>query len=779
MSQFAITRTSNPITVKGVYFESFEKLKKTLLIKDFEKDCLVSDLTMASWRSHWVAREFISQLDTSSLSPRLFPRTNTFGNWENDQDYGLMVGKLIDWESSGDKNTIQAHNFALQILLLLQNITPKKLLLIAPKFNNEWCEENKVFINFLVHGLKETAHEFYIVMHSENNNIVHENWEVKMINPPPLYSIVPQKPVTIPGLIPLESLYNHKKNEDYIALNRGWALISPVLRRPVRYCFSDKAIRFKQVETESWVQDFIYFFGANKEVDLNKTLEIAGNHFSEGGFEIALRYIKRALEFCTDETRLAILQIQAQGMRIALSKFQEVADQSVPETSTIPNNLIGSLYLSKAWGLVAINKPQLAEVYFKMARRALVHFKDSIYYLHLLNLSALNKVKLNRIEAAFDVESEIAERITNLEKTNWQLYYVNCINQAELYKQAQSYKKSERYYQKAFSTTLSLRSESDLIYTNLCTSKLEQLKGNHLLSFHYLFRGIIHWLSMEVPESIAPKVASTILNAPIYNKTDLPDQISKKLIEHLVSTTQQAKILAENFNISQINPEDYVVFNRLDIQNKFNTENVAWVGNPGWSFILGSSVKKPVYQSKNYNILSSMAFKFAEKAIPKSYIPHNPIVLVDDQLGCEIPATKTEIVESALRTGIETIIYRRKKYQINPAAKNELENNLKMVPSPGIDHLINKDEPNGIAFKRYKNSIDLKPFRQNIFDYLNDDLSLDNLVIKTNIRKNDLLKELRAMEQKKIVKLKLDYLPNLQNISTIKTQERIVKEEKK
>ena len=195
-------------------------------------------------------------------------------------------------------------------------------------------------------------------------------------------------------------------------------------------------------------------------------------------------------------------------MLIATSRFLEGSQIVVPPKS-LPQQLRGFLIQSKAWCLLMSNRAADAEVLFHEALGLLEASSSSRLYLYLLNIYALNCLRLGRIDEALDLENRITSDIACNFPNDYHLTYINALNTARLMRRKGKLDEAESYYQLAFSTNAGVRSESDLVFKNASEAFLQELRGRDDLACAAWVRTACHWLAMDLPEALAPKSSKT------------------------------------------------------------------------------------------------------------------------------------------------------------------------------------------------------------------------------------------------------------------------------
>jgi hypothetical protein len=674
-----ITRYPNNPEIFGYHFVSWNHALSVLGISDFISNTILSDLSQGAWKGHWIAHELQHQLgitDDTFIQPLL-----------NNGNYADTVAKLIDNESEGDKNFILALKHCIKIKQKLIEEKIQYVILIAPESEMDWEDENLQFINILSDALKGTA--IRIVLFLTNKANVPKDWNIQYLNTQNSTAYFSPLVPFYPGIIEkkkVDYLVNHK--ESFVELRNGLAAVNPLLRA---------SLSQENELNSSWL-DKPYLKVAkysqyNEDISREEVEKEAILRFAEGGYGIALRLLSNLLSKVIDPYERALIIGQMQNMRIALLRFSDAANEELPNEE-LPDIMKASLYQSKAWGLVMNNKPVEAEPYFEKARNYLNEKEFSRLYLYLLNISALNKLRIGEIETAFAFEKRIEDSLNNQPERDWHITYINNINQARLYKKIKDFDMSESYYNRAFSINIQLKNESDLLYTNLCYAQLEELKGNFARSFLFYLRTCIHWLSNPTPEALAPRVAQAILNKGLSSAKGNVEAISEKLKTNLLDLANKNKIqLYENINpnfINFIRSENALTSSRL------------LVGDNGWSVCLSEYQTVPAYSGSEYDSLKSIILSYIQSCFPNVQWANYKSIITDTQFSCELPSTWTEALIVAWRLNISELLFNQKRVILKENDIINLKSKIKVGISPAIDYITYEEKRMKVFYRRYK-----------------------------------------------------------------------------
>ncbi|MCC5905700.1 MAG: hypothetical protein JJU13_05825 [Balneolaceae bacterium] len=679
-----ITRTPGSPEFKALYFHSWKQIARDLNITDFKSEVILTDLSQGAWKGHWVAREFQQQLslrECGYIQPLL-----------HEENYADIVGRLIDNESEGDKNfNLSLENcIAIRSSLIQQQVSC--VMVIPPKGDSVWEEENLQFIRLLYHALQNRPVNIVLLLITDS--VIPDGWRLDFLNSSTSMSEPGHGKLPFyPGIWKEGKVPGIKVGEDqFVQLKNSFVVPNPGLRS---YSRSGEGIK-NEWEKESHLHAAFQVLFAS-EPNFNLVHTEAARRFAEGGYGIALRLLTLLLEKLKNPYEREATRSKIQNIRIALMQFEDAAKEYFI-TDDLPEIFKASLNQSKAWGLVMCNKPHEAEPYFEVAQKFLDEKEYPRLYLYLLNISALNKLRIGNLEEAFALEKRIENSLDKQDKRDWHITYINNINQARLYKKAGQLEMSETYYLRAFEVNAYVKNESDLLYSNFCLAQLEELKQNSRRAFIYWLRSCIHWLSNQTPESLAPRVAQAILKKNLSGKKAEVEEISLELLNLL----QQS---VNNLGLMLKSSEQRFNFIRPGISA---CKPIYTAGTHGWGFCISEKSTARCYSGTNYNQLANLVSDTIRSFLPA--IKWNSIhtILSDTQYGEEMPATPEELLLLALRA--ETpLIFGRKQYVVTKKDREEARLKMKAGINPAIDFVAKKENSYIVFFKRY-----LPPLQLNI-----------------------------------------------------------------
>jgi hypothetical protein len=251
----------------------------------------------------------------------------------------------------------------------------------------------------------------------------------------------------------------------------------------------------------------------------------------EVGFKIMEMGIKTARLFYLKQLYL----VQLQFMRIASQHYAAAADEKRKVAKDF-DSLYHSFNLTRAWGLILTRRVKEAQQFFALAGLNMDAFPSDLDSLYRMNIFALAQHIGGRIDNAFIIENRIEQTLAQADKPYPQMTYINSINLARLFRFAGNYEEAEKYFEKAFSIERIKKSETDLIYRNVCYGKLYENKNLWNEAMQYWLQAATHWIEAKTPEALGWRAIRAIAFQQFVPRswldTHIIDQaILKKLIE--------------------------------------------------------------------------------------------------------------------------------------------------------------------------------------------------------------------------------------------------------
>jgi tetratricopeptide (TPR) repeat protein len=674
------------------------------VIGDFS-DLVLSDLTLGAWRPHAIARELLAQLGVLAehrVSQGLAPGSGSYSD---------LVGQLIDMETAGDSLTKTAYSHASVVADQLALSGCQRVVILGLGSRLEWEHGSILFLRFLrerfvtgrviivTRNEKDVPEELNVSwqIHRGSRELVHERSGATII------------PSVLPGILDGPTVSelcagDGPSTYDLIELRQKQYLVPPGIRRiPDAVSaerFDDIAER---LSPDHWGRSFALCHGTGRNGAAPALYSYASRAFAEGDWDLGIKLLSAAVPLADSELQGWIVKAQLQGMRIATARFADVCSVDLPPI-TVPNQLRGFLMQSKAWALVMTGRAAEAKELFEQALSLLDDHSQTRTYLYLLNIYALTCMRLNRIDEAIALEKRIEKQLLENHKDDFHLGYINSLNTARLMRRTGDLDAAHRYYERAFQTCEGSCSESDFVFKNTCQGFLADISGQHVIANSAWIRAACHWLAMEVPESLAPRVVRLILNDTPGN---FVEAVSGVLLTRLVNSGQKIGLDCSTECGPVASCPRFAYTEKL---RRSDIHKAAAVGADGWGLIAAASDitlrSLGPLRAQLGRILVTMTGGLLDV---DWHPPEGCVMFVDHQNGRELPTNLPELLVVAASANIERVVWKGRTLVLGESLRAEVFSRLTMRIGPAVKSLFLTASPPYVTFKRYLSPRILSP----------------------------------------------------------------------
>ncbi len=685
------------------------------------KDWLAADLSLGSWSYHHLAMTLRAQLGLASGENRAkapeFPTSTGHGGRMRDAS---LIGELVDAESRGNTGIIAALDHIQDIGAALADGPPRSVLIFAPRFGIRWRQDDIASLRFLACAVQTTSARLVLIAPDRSNAGLPGDFNIRWVKtpaapappdaPPPLAAFIPS---VIEKELGAQIGLADIPPSLVASLPNGAALIDPMLRVRPTAQFRHFFDRLGAIETlDPALRAFAQLNGSGYHADPGFLVRQSWRSFTGGGHEIALDLMRHAVACAPDAISRGTFLYELQGMRIALQKFKEAREVEAPDPS-LPLETRAGILLTKGWGATLSGHPQEGRAHLSTALDML---QDRIgggsQFLYLKNIYALSLVRTGSWKEALRHEKEIEVALNHTQDEtglrDWPMIYVNALNQARLFKYHKDFDRSCAYYQRGFATTLGARSESDAVYANFCLAKLYDQQGDDQSAFLCWFRAALHWAAAEVPEALAMRVASGILERQVTPYERVVDNISDVLGKALAAA-------AARVGINPANDAAPLVFTREDFHKTPKTS--ALVGAKGWAVILtpdpgiGIALAGP-----SHDRLRILLSGLIRRAAPETVPTERCVALLPCAATGEMPLSKGAALLTAAQTGIRAVVFDAQHIPVTPEDAARICTGREIRHGPAVGGWQYKEKGDiCVFFKRNRHPIQLTGHRAKVF----------------------------------------------------------------
>ncbi len=669
-------------------------------------DPAIADLSIGTWRSHEVARSCFAQLGLPwpLPDPPLGDQRKLRAAWMDAEapgdrephEAGSSIGDWIDAEGRGDAATLSAVTLAEALFGGLGD-RPLALVVIAPRFGSRWRTEDAAFLRFLAQGAR-LSDSLLLATDDAEPPAVLPGLEISWRDVP--RAGVRPRPGGLAPLVPGAVDVETAQALDVVGhpLPEGWTLVPPEWRTP-----RDPAARldYDRLGTSSAISPglraFAQLHGNNHFVDPWLLCAEANRRLAEGGHDLALELLERAVACARSLADRAALQSLLQGFRIALMRFGEAVAAPDPSPGVYAP-LRGVLLMTKGWGLVMSGESARAEPYMHEARELLLpRFSGRLEYLYLLNISALGRVNLGDLEGALRLEREIEAALAARDERDGRLAYVNSINIARLLRRRGDLTAAATYYERAFDTTLGTRTESDLVYTNVCVARLNEDRNRPFDAYSAWLRAALHWLAADVPEAIGWRVLSAILGRKATPADTPVELVASTLAARLGDAAASAGVIPSI--TTDVPVPTWVRPDRLRREHTgVRLEEAVAIGTTAFSVIASSGAARGALQGCARDALGRLACGLIAASAP---IGDCATLVVDDGRGSEMARSRAEFLAACMRLGVRQARFNGSIDELTSVRRRELEARSRISLGRAVAGIERSRGVSVVRFRRY------------------------------------------------------------------------------
>lgn len=726
-----IRRRPGARQVTAYCFHDFAQLARDAQVDDLGRQCIFADLSCGPWRGHWLARELCGQLDLCEPPP-ILPILHD--DYPGIDAYADTVSQLVDAESSGNRNFAMAYEFACRIAARIREYAISHVFVVAPKDDHLWGVENLHLLKLLSDAAPQEGFQLWCIARSDEEVSPVAGIEWVPFNAPAARALS-QAGCGFAGLVLEQWLAAANLTLPCLRVRDGRLLISPNASAGTMQ--AAQLQRLATLALPNYLRAYLALRAPIQNVPLLQAF--AGQCFAEGGYDAALKILDGIDTRALDARQCAAVEAQKQRILIALMRFERTAQGMLPSDS-MPDDVKASLYQSKAWGLVMTGRARDANDYFDLARKHFNRDASPRLALYLLNISALAKLKSGDVDGALLLEKEIEASLRDPRRRDWHLLYINALNLARIHKKVGDLHQSAQYYRLAFHVTSGARTDSDLLYMNLCHAQIETLRGNTAEALGHWLRAAVHWLSNPLPEALAPRVAQAVLGKPLNDSEADVEEISNVLDKALCTA-------AAEYGLAFVQAGKAVAFARLTRPGQADT----CVASDALTVALSSQAVAPCpYAGPRYDALKRTITGMLAALFPTMDMSGVSSILSDARHGIELPMTAREACWSCWRYDIQDLLYAGRHYALGGAEDDALATFV-VRPGAALGAIVRVGERLRIHFKRYLPPIELDGRERAIVECLDKPLTLAQLAERLGCTIRTCAMSVRLLEDRHVV----------------------------
>jgi hypothetical protein len=734
-----------------------------------ERVVVVADLSLGAWRGHHVARELCAQLDVAApdggeIPGRLRDRLSVEG-----ATYADLTARAVDIEAGDDRQVSAAAAAAARICEVVRQRGPHAVLIVAPRFGLSWEDDDVLLLGFLTSALGPDEMHIVVLITADAqplpdrfqvNDLARAGCAVPRTDQPTQAPAGSLAPTTIPALVPglIESQLHDllaatlpSAGGVLLPLVQGFHLVAPEYRRPpeavARYEYDWLAVVARPFP---WLAAYAHCFSADELVDPTLLHIEAHRRWREGAASVALRLAERAVDCARTSSERDQLRCWADGVRIALQRFDELADAPDPPDTAAPVAR-GFLHEAKGWGLVMSGRATEAGPHLQRAEELLSSHEGSREYLYLLNISALGALRSGDIARAFALEERIAAGVALLDPRDWSLEYLNALNLARLRKNRGDVEGARRAYGRAFDVTSGTRSDSELVYANLLLGRVGVASGRGDDAFLGALRASMHWLASRVPEAIGSRTLAAILDQrwPLASRPTVEEvaaALSAQLTDAALASGRPPVVAAVRRDPRAPIP----AFVRNDLPIDVDSELLA-AGSDGVGFVVAEA-RAPTGCARVEQLqLGALVRSLLDVVCPAGGIGTAGTIVVDDNFGREVPVSAPELLGVCIRLGMHRMVFSDHVIDLDGDRRSHLERASEVRLGPAVARIERTGGARRIIFKRVLQPRPLSAGEDAVVASLGERPSIARLATRATGAVDDVVGLVRTLEADRVV----------------------------
>ncbi len=612
--------------------------------------CLFSDLSLGSWRPRQIAAELLEQLGGALNLAE--DRRSAVGATPRAPSIADLVGEGVDNEARGVGERLAAAADVGQVCGCLPGETGA-IAVFLPRFGDPIGAENEAFLSRLVPRLPG-------------------RWELLVFEgisapPEPELSLSGLGPEMVPGVVSARVTRLLSTNAGECAeIEGGCFLVRPEDRRPASSVPQRIWDRLAGLtEAEPWLHAYAQCSASGYYVRPQCLAEAAWRAFTAGSTDLALRLVDRARACAATPLDAAVMACHSQGMRIASLRFREVAEGPKPSPAW-PRPLQAFLSQALGWGRTLLGEAEAAAGWFERAEELFGADQEPRERLYLQNIRALQTARLGDVETALEMELRIEEQHTALPHVDHRLTYINQLNTARLYRRLGRVEQAEQHFRTCLRTHLGVRSLSDHLFAEVTEAWIAGERGEQVAMERQWLRAALVWLAADVPEALAPRVATHLLGRPPDPDVDVVAAVSVRLVEALEPTgpspaAQASAAIVDAAKCRWDEPPDV----------HLTAAGALLAGRGRTAAPSDSRLELRRLVSARLGLSPDLSGTIA----------------VDDGLGCGIPEGPVGAVTLALRVDAAAIHCRAGRVPLTAELRRELVSGCRVLMGPAVDRI--------------------------------------------------------------------------------------------
>ncbi len=404
-----------------------------------------------------------------------------------------------------------------------------------------------------------------------------------------------------------------------------------------------------------------------------------------GGVELAEALATRARHVARTPEKMATADVRRQELLRHHGRFSEMIALPPPsrQASEVVRQRLDRLRLEAAVaaGQIADRAGDLAPLAARMAASESMAVEDLIP----LDDFAAALAAAGEMDRAVALAEQIGAVLADRD-ADQRLVFRNAMNRARIHGRRGEPALQRAALDAAFATSAGIRNFGEVMEMNALLAGAELERQSRPAQLAWL-RAALAWLAVEPPEALSASAVGTILGVRKYTRRQLDLDISEAIAERIAAAWPEGTASrADEY------PAVRAATETMRPRRSF--------GGPGASILwLDPAGAAPAYIRPRLTLVRLVQGAVATLCPAFSQLGGGTI-LVDHNLGLDIPATREQALTVALRTRVETAVYGEETVALDPASRIRLTGGLIVGLSPAVLAVEGGDDRLTLRFRR-------------------------------------------------------------------------------
>jgi hypothetical protein len=632
---------------------------------------IVSDLSLGGWRPAQLAADLALQIGVALPAGPVAPLPGSDGF------DAAVVGAWVDAEARGPAGPMLADRHLRALLPALRQMGATVLVLL-PGAGAPWRALDRWFLAFLAEASAQGGPPVVLGRTGADLSMPegvsgrpealpgHAGPGSALLDdrPDPALAWIGALPTLVTPPLARDCGLDPASAGSLILLPSGIGLIPPGLRRAGATPAARAALAGR-LPAGHWVAAALHARG----VSATAAPAAAWEALSAGAEDLALDRARAAEAGAADgpargRAAMATASIRLQAGHHAALAAADPPEGLDPETTRI-------LERFRAWGLAMTGRAEEALALFGPVPGEAPLDPRPWLDLYLRNIHALALHKAGQSETALAVEAGIAARLQAMHPPNWPMVYLNALNTARLCRARGDLGAAGTWLDRAWAALDGCALPSDIVHFAVLRARLAEAAGEHRPAALHWLAAALAYAAMPLPEALGPRVA-----AAIGGQGTRPEDTGR------IATILRLRVAPGEPAWDGPAPAF------LPLRSLPPGPGRRALGAPGWGVVTAPDAAAPAHDGSAHRALrGALARRIGAGT--------DGTVLIDLRFGRGLPASLTELLDTALWAGAETLFWAGRAKAVGTLCATHAQ---WLAPAPGLDRIAD-----GTArFRRYR-----------------------------------------------------------------------------